>query len=1752
MDSQFKVKLLAASVIMGLGLTTLATPAFADEAKTADSPATVPASEKGISLDLTSIKPAIAPATSASVLGQINDLTNKAKSDSGPQTVAYDLDQAEKTLAEKLAAIEALPADHVDKKAFISWLESQGKIPATSIEANNLEGLTKLSKDEAIGSIGALTGNNGHDSFSYEAHGASASPAVDKWLSVDIKSKAGSGGATDVQAGSAYKNYTDRLTALANKIYGDGGIYKTLISAVFKGGDANGSAQAKLIVGDDSVTALAETGGALSKVKALYNAQLKYNHAYDLAKQIVNNNQLLLDKYLAAIDTVTTGQIDADEDTIKGVKHDYEQYKTKQANLLKADKIKETVTALKQIGTRVGTASVAEFDDGAEYGALKGAMADLVTRLEEVTNILGDSGSGLYQELANAADDLGSYSGTDITTRHKRTDGGTAFTIGLATPTTNTDSAVLANVKSAADNVTKALTPEGELAVSNALIAYMEELFYEARNNTGGIVEADVNAYLDLIGTPTDAADKDTYFGILKALHADQGTLKAETDKYALYRKSYIKDFLNSSSKGYELTQMIAEPNGGTEITEYFRARDALNAVDMALSRNALIQTVNGSTTPDNIYGTNSLITKAVATYQSDIAKPETVKATALSTLAGTVQWVAYGDEKVASPALAALNAQYDSAAEAQSEAAKQIEKANALLAQAKANYDAKVAAYNLAVEADKAGSTLQTRADLVHAQDDLKIAAAQSLDSDGKPVPLSDLKKIKSKDGVLLTSGQLGKKVVTKAGDNTDNRLAIEKQEIASQPYDDDHIITLADAKKSNASAVEDWLKVDSSAARFIELLANLQPLSSAAQQQQAQQMYSKLMNGCADDSCIRLTTTLKPLAEQETAAITDAEKGKYHTLYLGNLSSKDLSQIDNNGDLRRISVISGTGTGTVYNSFTESDLYTGSKAAPLKTTVLSIQAPTFGEQLKDGSSIMVGGSSAQNSMKVFASTYVGAQPELHSDLADAAAGLHLIDTGSGAAVRLAGNLRTGNVLDDKGIVIGGLNPLRNDRIKLQNMDIDNTLAQADRLAGFSGSAKSDNIGLLIASDTVNLLLNPKEIHVDGNASQVFEGKVTDGKALSSPNIVLDNVNVTVKNTSHINDARTELQYSGATAIQVDGSGNFISLSGKQISATKLGSIELLESERYDRRKPGTKPVNGTALLLKGDNNRIDITGASITGDIEDTHTFWNNKINLVNLKNANLTGNVISTHTPTGKNYLKVTMEGATWTGKSEKSPDMVFKNQHWNLTGESLLNSLTLQAANTINLVSQQGKGNLAEGYGPGNAKAHNLTVEQDMVAEKGSVLNLNAGVYSPDNVHRLTSVGLSSGYSFGSLWVEGLNLGDGVDAGKINVNLPSSGAEPVVVGNSLALNSEFGDTHAYRFVRYLTEQQRGATLVKSVNNFSGSPIEAGVYQYALTAKEGEKDESGDKWTSLYYTRNGQLSNSAAISASMAAAPVNVASMQSDALLKHMDSLRHSEGSGVWLSYFGGSNKNKLNMAGESTLKTNGVMLGADTNFADNNWLAGFAFSSAKSKLDIMNSNGDLTNYGAQFYVSRRYSNGMFIDSNAQFNHFSNTTKARMLDGERGNGDYSTNGFGLGVRVGYAWQNEDGFYAEPYVRATAQNFSGAAYNLGNGMVVNSTDYKSMMGELGANLGLHVDMDNGYLKPYLHLAVLDEFSNNDVHVNNITLDNNIKGAAFRVGLGGEVQFMKNLGGYVSFDYTKGGDIERPWQANVGVNYTW
>lgn len=350
-----------------------------------------------------------------------------------------------------------------------------------------------------------------------------------------------------------------------------------------------------------------------------------------------------------------------------------------------------------------------------------------------------------------------------------------------------------------------------------------------------------------------------------------------------------------------------------------------------------------------------------------------------------------------------------------------------------------------------------------------------------------------------------------------------------------------------------------------------------------------------------------------------------------------------------------------------------------------------------------------------------------------------------------------------------------------------------------------------------------------------------------------------------------------------------------------------------------------------------------------------------------------------------------------------------------------------------------------------------------------------------------------------------------------------------------------------------QKDGKTFVlaKVTDPGISGTTELGAWQYDVKAV---KPATSATEYDVVLAKSQRLSNSAKTALNMAAAPAIVARMSSDLLDSHLSASRRNTAphNGAWLAFLGGNTRVATPAGAAFDTQTSGVMLGGETrlNAGAGSWLAGGALSFARAGFN----SGGTSAYGAHGYLSRRYDNGIFLDATAQYGHYRTAAKTMATDGQLGEGKFRTNGFGLGLKLGYDWRLASGAFIEPYAKLEGNALDAARYTLSNGMKVKSDGGTSVSGELGATAGYRLTGTYGYIEPYVHLAWMNTFSNaNTVVLNNrINLDNSTAGSALRVGLGVQMKLTNNVGGYAGLSYTKGKHIEQPLQGTVGINVVW
>ena len=397
-----------------------------------------------------------------------------------------------------------------------------------------------------------------------------------------------------------------------------------------------------------------------------------------------------------------------------------------------------------------------------------------------------------------------------------------------------------------------------------------------------------------------------------------------------------------------------------------------------------------------------------------------------------------------------------------------------------------------------------------------------------------------------------------------------------------------------------------------------------------------------------------------------------------------------------------------------------------------------------------------------------------------------------------------------------------------------------------------------------------------------------------------------------------------------------------------------------------------------------------------------------------------------------------------------------------------------------------------------------------------------------------------------------------------------------GDLLNVTGEATGTHSLAITNTGVEPAQGGEDLQVVHTGSGDAqfsvpngkVDAGTWQYSLI-KEGTDwyltqgatvtpdepvtpDDPNTPVTPDIPARTTTPSTDAVLN--MASAPVYIFNSELQNLRFRHGDVQSSNAApgGVWARYLGSNNhisgaqnsayhlnQSGMEIGGDTVLETAAgrLAVGAFVGYSDNN------ISHARGG----SSSVDSTSGG--LYATWMHNSGFYVDALAKYNHFSNDMEARMTDGTQAKGDYSQNGFGGSLETGMTFTPLADFWIQPYLRATAFRAEGETVQLDNGMKANISDTKSFQGEAGTSAGLNLDIANVPVKPYLKVAVVREFEdNNNVRIND-TYDfrNDISGTTGKYGAGVSADLSQNASVWVEANYQKGDNIESPVTANAG-----
>lgn len=727
-----------------------------------------------------------------------------------------------------------------------------------------------------------------------------------------------------------------------------------------------------------------------------------------------------------------------------------------------------------------------------------------------------------------------------------------------------------------------------------------------------------------------------------------------------------------------------------------------------------------------------------------------------------------------------------------------------------------------------------------------------------------------------------------------------------------------------------------------------------------------------------------------------------------------------------------------------------------------------------------------------------------------------------------------------------------------------DKTTLDQDVVINNTADKQITAVTINAANEDLNVTFAGHDITAESTADKKF---VEGVKVSGNKNVVINATGSTITAQGEGTYVRTAMVISSTGDVVVNG-GNFVTKNEKG-SATGI-SLEGAQGNNVT--------LNGTTINAQGNKSSSNASTAIFAqkGSVLDGHGFSGDATDNITLAGSNIINGRIETiliaqenkgtHT-VNLNIKDGSVIGAAnnkqtiYASASAQGAGSATQNLNLSVADSTIYSDIqALSSSNSSVGTTTNVNMNVARSYWEGNAytfnsgdkAGSNLDINlSDSSVWKGKVSGAGDASVSLQNESVWNVTGSST--------VDALAVKDStVNITKSTVNTGTFASQngTLIVDasseNTLDISGKAsGDLSVYSAgsLDPINEQTAFISTGKDSTLKATGTTEGGLYQYDLT-----QGADGN----FYFVKNThKASNASSVIQAMAAAPANVANLQADTLSARQDAVRLSENDkgGVWIQYFGGKQKHTTAGNASYDLDVNGVMLGGDTRFMteDGSWLAGVAMSSAKGDMTTMQSKGDTEGYSFHAYLSRQYNNGIFIDTAAQFGHYSNTADVRLMNGGGTiKADFNTNGFGAMVKGGYTWKDGNGLFIQPYAKLSALTLEGVDYQL-NGVDVHSDSYNSVLGEAGTRVGYDFAVGNSTVKPYLNLAALNEFSDgNKVRLGDESVNASIDGAAFRVGAGVQADITKNMGAYASLDYTKGDDIENPLQGVVGINVTW
>lgn len=281
---------------------------------------------------------------------------------------------------------------------------------------------------------------------------------------------------------------------------------------------------------------------------------------------------------------------------------------------------------------------------------------------------------------------------------------------------------------------------------------------------------------------------------------------------------------------------------------------------------------------------------------------------------------------------------------------------------------------------------------------------------------------------------------------------------------------------------------------------------------------------------------------------------------------------------------------------------------------------------------------------------------------------------------------------------------------------------------------------------------------------------------------------------------------------------------------------------------------------------------------------------------------------------------------------------------------------------------------------------------------------------------------------------------------------------------------------------------------------------------------------------------------------AATAIVAWRQEDSTLsQRLGELRESTGGqGIWARM----SRGEFEYDGEYKNQYNFFQLGYD--WASDNWHYGVAVSHNDGETAYTYGSGENRSTSLSLYGTWLGDAGHYADIVLKQGRLSNDFDVYTSAGHT-SGDYDAWGTSLSGEYGKKILLENDWYVTPQAQLTLMRIGGEDYDTNNGIRVRQDTLYSAVGRLGFELGRKLD-EKGSV--YAKASVLHDFAGNAetyLSYNGFTnsYSQDLSDTWFEAGLGFNYRTGDNSYIYADVVRTFGGDVETPWQWNIGMRWS-